>query len=101
MVFETEIQGLYVTTKQQKKIGGVANNMVVSVNELPDGSAVEDISTEFEKLRVAEMLGIPNVHTRKFGDTCITSFYTAQREGHIVHSNYDMCFCQHQRLILT
>ena len=37
------------TSKQQiKKLGGVvANNMVVSVNELPDGkaiSAVEDIS---------------------------------------------------------
>ena len=35
------------TTKQQKKLGGVvANDMVVSVNELPDGkaiSAIEDI----------------------------------------------------------
>ena len=56
------------TTKQQKKLGGVvANNMVVSVNELPDGkaiSAVEDISREFEKLRrVAEMLGIPNANS--------------------------------------
>lgn len=53
------------TTKEQRKLGGVvANNVVVSVNELPDGkaiSAIEDISREFEKLRrVATELGIPN-----------------------------------------
>ena len=53
------------TTKHQKKLGGVvANDMVLSVNELPDGTAmraVEDISREFEKLRkVAETLGLPN-----------------------------------------
>ena len=52
------------TTKHQKKLGGVvANDMVLSVNELPDGTAmraVEDISREFEKLRkVAETLGLP------------------------------------------
>ena len=52
----------------QKKLGGVvANNMVVSINELPDGkaiSAIEDISREFEKLgRVAEMLGLPNANS--------------------------------------
>lgn len=51
------------TTKQQKKLG-VANDMVLSVNELPDGtaiSAVEDISKEFAKLRkAAQILGLPN-----------------------------------------
>lgn len=65
-------KGIYLntdgTTKQQKKLGGVvANDMVVSVNELPDGKAVtaiEDISREFEKLRrVAEMLGLPNANS--------------------------------------
>jgi len=44
--------------------GVVVNNTVLSVNELPDGSAVsavEDISNEFKKLRnVAHMLGLPN-----------------------------------------
>ena len=53
------------TTKQQKKLGGVvANNMVLSVNELSDGTAassVTDISNEFEKLRkAAHALGLPN-----------------------------------------
>ena len=53
------------TTKSQKKLGGVvANNVVLSVNELPDGtalSAIEDISREFEKLRkAAKELGLPN-----------------------------------------
>ena len=53
------------TTKHQRKLGGVvANDMVLSVNELPDGtaiSAVDDISREFEKLRrAAQMLGLPN-----------------------------------------
>ena len=53
------------TTKCQKKLGGViANNMVLSVNELSDGSAVsviDDISGEFKKLRhAAHMLGLPN-----------------------------------------
>ena len=53
------------TTKHQNKLGGVvANNVVLSVNELPDGtavSAVEDISREFEKLRAAaQALGLPN-----------------------------------------
>ena len=65
-------KGIYLntdgTTKQQKKLGGVvANDMVVSINELPDGkavSAIEDISREFEKLRrVAEMLGLPNANS--------------------------------------
>ena len=52
-------KGIYLntdgTTKQQRKLGGVvANDMVVSINELPDGkaiSAIEDLSREFEKLR--------------------------------------------------
>lgn len=53
------------TTKQQKKLGSVvANDMVLGVNELPDGtaiSAVEYISREFEKLReAAKMLGLQN-----------------------------------------
>ena len=42
----------------------MANGMVISVNELPDGkaiTAVEDISREFEKLRrIAEVLGLSN-----------------------------------------
>ena len=42
----------------------MANDMVLSINELPDGtaiSAVDDISREFEKLReAAKMLGLPN-----------------------------------------
>ena len=53
------------TTKFQKKVGGVViNNMVVSINELPDGtaeSATADVSREFEKLRkTAHALGMPN-----------------------------------------
>ena len=65
-------KGIYLntdgTTKQQKKLGGVvANDMVLSVNELPDGksiSAIEDISREFVKLRrIAEMLGLPNANS--------------------------------------
>ena len=53
------------TTKAQRKIGGVAvNDMVISVNELADGtaeSAVADVSREFEKLRrTAHALGLPN-----------------------------------------
>ena len=52
------------TTKQQKKLGGiVVNDMTLSVNELLDGtavSAIADISSEFEKLRMtAHALGLP------------------------------------------
>ena len=43
------------TTKYQKKLGGVAvNGMVLSLNEVPDGSAdsmIENISRELAKLR--------------------------------------------------
>ena len=51
------------TTKNQKKLGGVvANELVLGVNKLQDGSAasaVEDISREFEKLRhAATVLGL-------------------------------------------
>ena len=51
--------------KKQKKLGGIAiNDMVVSVNELPDGtamSAIDDISRELEKLRnTAHALKMPN-----------------------------------------
>ena len=53
------------TTKNQKKLGGVvANELVLGVNELQDGSAasaIEDISREFERLRhAATVLGLPN-----------------------------------------
>ena len=53
------------TTKFQKKLGGVAiNSMVISVNELPDGtaeSAINDVSQELEKLRrIAHAIGMPN-----------------------------------------
>lgn len=53
------------TTKNQKKLGGVvANDLVLGVNELQDGSAasaIEDISREFERLRhAATVLGLPN-----------------------------------------
>ena len=53
------------TTKVQKKLGAVAiNNMVISVNEVPDGtavSAINDVSREFENLRkMAHDLGMPN-----------------------------------------
>ena len=53
------------TTKAQRKIGAVAiNDMVVSVNELPDGtakSAIADVSRELEKLRkTAHALNMPN-----------------------------------------
>ena len=56
------------TTKAQRKIGAVAiNDMVVSVNELPDGSAmsaVHDISRELENLRqMAHALKMPNADT--------------------------------------
>ena len=53
------------TTLQQRKLGGVAvNGMVMSVNQLPDGSAdsvFEDVSRELSKLReTAHSLGLPN-----------------------------------------
>ena len=53
------------TTKNQKKIGGVGiNDIVISVNELPDGTAassIEDVSRELEKLRkIAQTLHLPN-----------------------------------------
>lgn len=56
------------TTKAQRKLGGVAfNDMVVSVNELPDGSAqsvIADISRELEKLRkTAHALHLPNANS--------------------------------------
>ena len=53
------------TTKKQRKIGGVGiNDVVISVNELSDGtamSAVKDVSRDLEKLReVAHTLRLPN-----------------------------------------
>ena len=53
------------TTKNQKKLGGIViNDMVVSVNELVDGSAltaVNDVSKELKTLReTAQVLGFPN-----------------------------------------
>ena len=56
------------TTKDLKKIGGVGiNDMVISVNELPDGTAetaVADVSRELEKLRqIAHDLRIPNANS--------------------------------------
>lgn len=53
------------TTKLQKKLGGVAiNDMVIAVNEVPDGTAVtaiDDVTRELEKLRkMAHDLGLPN-----------------------------------------
>ena len=55
------------TTKQQRKINSAAiNGIVISVNEVPDGTAesiINDIDLELEKLRnVAKDLGLPN-HT--------------------------------------
>ena len=56
------------TTKDLKKIGGVGiNDMVISVNELPDGTAetaVADVSRELEKFRqIAHDLRIPNANS--------------------------------------
>jgi hypothetical protein len=56
------------TTKNQKKLGGVAlNGMVISVNELPDGtanSAIEDVSRALKRLRdTAKMLGMPHANS--------------------------------------
>ena len=53
------------TTLHQKKLGSLAiNGMVISVNDLPDGSAdtiIEDVSKELTKLReMAHSLGLPN-----------------------------------------
>ena len=53
------------TTKQLKKLGAVAiNNIVVSTNELPDGTAdsvVDDITRELKRLRnIAQKLKLPN-----------------------------------------
>lgn len=60
------------TTKRQKKLGGVVvSDMVLSVNELSDGtaaSAVHDIANEFDKLRkAAHSLGLPNPNSINFG----------------------------------
>uniref|UniRef100_A0A1X7T216 Uncharacterized protein n=1 Tax=Amphimedon queenslandica TaxID=400682 RepID=A0A1X7T216_AMPQE len=56
------------TTKNLKKIGGVGiNDIVISLNELPDGTAdtaIADISHELEKLRtIAHELKIPNANS--------------------------------------
>ena len=53
------------TTKQQRKVNSAAiNGIVLSVNEVPDGTAetiINDIDLELEKLRnAAKELGIPN-----------------------------------------
>ncbi len=53
------------TTKSQRKIQGTAiNDIVISVNEVPDGSAdsmIADLSQKFQKLReVAHALRLPN-----------------------------------------
>ena len=53
------------TTKSQKKIQGAAlNDIIISVNEVPDGSAdsmISDISQELKKLReIAHALRLPN-----------------------------------------
>ena len=53
------------TTKFQKKLEGAAiNGMVLSVNEVPDGSAdsmIDDVSRELQKLRdMAHALRMPN-----------------------------------------
>lgn len=53
------------TTKQQRKINSAAiNGIVISVNEVPDGTAesiISDINSELEKLRnAAKGLGFPN-----------------------------------------
>ena len=55
------------TTKNLKKIGGVGiNDIVISLNELPDGTAdtaIADICQELEKLRtIAHELKIPNAN---------------------------------------
>ena len=56
------------TTKHQKKIGGVGiDDMVISVNEVADGtaiSAMEDVSKELEKLReTAHALQLPSANS--------------------------------------
>ena len=56
------------TTKNQKKLGGVViNDVIISVNEVSDGTAaaaVDDISRELEELReTAKALGIPNAES--------------------------------------
>ena len=56
------------TTKQQRKLGGIAiNHMVISVNELSDGSAsstITDISQQLEQLRcTAKALNLPNANS--------------------------------------
>ena len=53
------------TTKQQRKLNSAAvNGIVISVNEVPDGTAetiFNDINSELEKLRnAAKDLGLPN-----------------------------------------
>ena len=56
------------TTLQQKKLGGIAiENMVISVNEQPSGSAdsiIGDVSNQLERLRtMANALGLPHSDT--------------------------------------
>ena len=55
------------TTKNQKKLNGIAfNGFVLSVNEVPDGKAdsiINDIGNQLEKLRkAAYQLGLPNAN---------------------------------------
>ena len=74
------------TTKFQRKLEGAAiNGMVLSVNEVPDGSAdsiLNDVSTELQKLReVAHALKMPNAD--KVNWTLIVSSSSDSASTHV------------------
>ena len=85
------------TTKHQKKIGGIGiNGMVVSVNELPDGSAesiIEDVSKELEKLRkTAHALNLPGadrINWTLFTSSTSDSAATQKRFNKLIESCRD------------
>ena len=77
------------TTKNQKKIGGVVlNDMVLSVNELCDGTAltaVNDISSELEKLRTtARLLHANSINWTLFISSTSDSASTKKRVNKLI-----------------
>ena len=77
------------TTKAQRKIGAVAiNQMVISVNELPDGtaaSAVDDVSRELHMLReTARALRVPNADTTLLVSSTSDSASTQKRFNKLI-----------------
>ena len=80
------------TTKAQRKLGALAiNDVVVSINEVPDGtarSAVADVSRELEKLRrtahALNMLNAQSINWTLFVSSTSDSASTQKRMNKLI-----------------